>query len=45
MKSLKRRMKIEKMDEKEAGGIVLGIIFALAMTIIISRQLFLFFLD
>ena len=28
------------MDEKEAGGIVLGIIFALALAIIISRQLF-----
>ena len=32
------------MDEKEAGGIVLGIIFALALAIIISRQLFPFFL-
>ena len=33
-----------KMDEKEAGGIVLGIIFALALAIIISRQLFPIFL-
>lgn len=32
------------MDEKEAGGIVLGIIFALTLAIIISRQLFPFFL-
>jgi len=32
------------MDEKEAGGIVLGIIFALALAIIISRQLFPVFL-
>lgn len=31
---------MSKMDEKEAGGIVLGFIFALALAIIISRQLF-----
>ena len=35
---------MSRMDEKEAGGIVLGIIFALALVIIISRQLFPFFL-
>ena len=35
---------MSKMDEKEAGGIVLGIIFALALAIIISRQLFPIFL-
>ena len=35
---------MSRMDEKEAGGIVLGIIFALALAIIISRQLFPFFL-
>ncbi len=31
---------MSKMDEKEVGGIVLGIIFVLALAIIISRQLF-----
>ena len=35
---------MSKMDEKEAGGIVLVFIFALALAIIISRQLFPFFL-
>jgi ABC-type multidrug transport system fused ATPase/permease subunit len=35
---------MSKMDEKEAGAIVLGIIFALALAIIISRQLFPIFL-
>jgi len=35
---------MSKMDEKEAEGIVLGIIFALALAIIISRQLFPIFL-
>ncbi|HLD89401.1 MAG TPA: hypothetical protein VI911_00015 [Patescibacteria group bacterium] len=35
---------MSKVDEKEVGGIIFGIIFVLALAIIVSRQLFPFFL-